>query len=132
MPSTTSEPVEAAFARFIDAFNRLDWESFQRSFSTNVSLFNPQIPEATSLRRLDGQTEVELNFQQVFEAAKRSGHGPHIVPINVRTQLLTDAAVVTFEFNRGGGSYGRRTLVFVKETGGWKIIHVHASNVNGQ
>ena len=126
------EPVEQALGRFIEAFNALDWDTFRRSFADDVSVFNPQIPEARVLARLDGKDSVEASFRGVFDAARRSGAGPHIVPRNVRVQSLTDAAVVTFEFDRGSGSFGRRTLVFARQPDGWKIIHVHASNVSPQ
>jgi ketosteroid isomerase-like protein len=126
------EPVDRAFSRFIEAFNALDWETFQRSFASDASVFNPQIPEVSVLTRLDGRESVEANFRSVFDAARRSGAGPHIVPRNVRVQSLRDAAVVTFEFDRGSGSFGRRTLVFARQRDGWKIIHVHASNVSSQ
>jgi ketosteroid isomerase-like protein len=126
------EPVERAFTRFVEAFNTLDWETFQRSFAYDASVFNPQIPEVSVLTRLDGRESVEANFRNVFDAARRSGARLHIVPRNVRVQSLKDAAVVTFEFDRGSSSFGRRTLVFARQPDGWKIIHVHASNVSMQ
>jgi ketosteroid isomerase-like protein len=121
--------VEAAFANFLDSFNRLEWERFRATLATEVTLFNPDIPDATSLHRLDGRDLVEANFRSVFEAARRAGSGPHIIPAHVSIQSLGNAAVVTFEFERQAGSFGRRTLVFAQQGAGWKIIHIHASNV---
>jgi ketosteroid isomerase-like protein len=84
------------------------------------------------LDRIDGKTAVEASFRAVFEATRRQAAGPpylHIVPRNLRLQLLSGAAVVTFEFDRDGGSFGRRTLILRKDPDGWRIIHLHASNV---
>jgi len=44
--------------------------------------------------------------------------------------MLQNAAVVTFEFDRSGSDLrGRRTLIFERQRGEWKIVHLHASNV---
>lgn len=51
----------AAFDQFIVAFNSLDWEAFRRCFADLASLFNPDIPDAISLHRMDGRTDIERN-----------------------------------------------------------------------
>jgi ketosteroid isomerase-like protein len=129
--SSEQEQVLEAFGRFIAAFNSLDWESFRQSFASDATLFNPAIPEAAGPGRVDGREDVENSFRSVFAAARSQASGSpylHIVPEHVLVQPLTDAAIVTFEFDRGDGSIGRRTLVFRRQATGWKIVHVHASN----
>jgi len=37
--------------------------------------------------------------------------------------------VLSFEFRRAAGSFGRRTIVMAKQADGWHIVHIHASNV---
>jgi ketosteroid isomerase-like protein len=123
--------VERTFKRFITAFNNLDWDTFRGALADDVTLFNPDIPEAPNLERLDGRHRVEESFKAVFGASRRQSSGPpylHIVPKNVRIQMLGKSAIVTFEFDRDGNSFGRRTLVFHRELRGWKIVHIHASN----
>jgi ketosteroid isomerase-like protein len=120
--------VEQAFQGFIRAFNTLDWDAFSEFLAPDVSLFNPDIPAATTLHRNDGKQQVSESYRKVFDAARNSGQGPDIVPRDVRVQQLSGAAIVTFEFDRGHGSFGRRTLVFVQTSGGWKLQHIHASN----
>lgn len=124
--------VERTFKGFIEAFNNLDWDAFRSALADDVTVFNPDIPEAPSLNRLDGRQQVEESFKAVFAASREQSKGPpylHIVPENVRIQMLGEAAVVTFEFERDGNSFGRRTIVFHRGSHGWKIAHIHASNV---
>ena len=124
--------VRAALDRFITAFNNLDWTTFRLAFADDVTVFNPDIPETTALHRIDGRQHVESVFAEVFNATKQKTTGPpylHIVPRNLRVQAFGPTAIVTFEFERDGGSFGRRTLVFHRVAGHWKIVHIHASNV---
>ncbi len=128
----SQKEVEAAFQRFLVAFNNLDWNAFRNALADDVTVFNPDIPEAPNLDRLDGRQQVEAGFKSVFAAARQNANGPpylHITPRNVRIQMYGDSAILTFEFNRDNNSFGRRTLVFHRESAGWKIAHIHASNV---
>jgi len=131
----SKEEVEQAFKHFITAFNNLDWDAFRKTLADDVSVFNPDIAEAPSVNRLDGRQQVEAGFKSVFAATRGKASGPpylHIVPKNVHIQTYDDSAIVTFEFERDGNSFGRRTLVFHRESAGWKIVHIHASNVAGR
>jgi ketosteroid isomerase-like protein len=131
-PQNSPCDLESAFKRFIEAFNNLDWETFRSAFADDVTVFNPDIPEASSVDRLAGREQVEESFKAVFAASRKASSGPpylHIVPKQVRIQMLGDSAVITFQFEREGNSFGRRTLVFHREPKGWKIVHIHASNI---
>ena len=123
--------VQKAVANFIEAFNNLEWDRFRRCFADDASVFNPAIPEVNELHRLDGREKIETVFQGVFAEAKKGKSRPpylDIRPAELRIQMLVNAAIVTFHFNRGGSSFGRRTLVFEKREGRWLIVHLHASN----
>jgi len=123
---------QAALEAFISAFNALDWSAFRACLADEVSLFNPDIPGATSLRRLDGRAQVEKNFRAVFDAAGAGGPSPvspDIHPEHVALERSGDMALVTFEFRRSEHSFGRRSLVLKRTHDGWRIIHIHASNV---
>ena len=123
---------QAAFDAFLAAFNTLDWSSFRACLADNVSLFNPDIPGAISLRRLDGRIEVERSFRAVFDAAGEGGatpRGPDIHPEHVSLERFGDVALVTFEFRRSDHSFGRRSLLLVRANNDWRITHIHASNV---
>jgi ketosteroid isomerase-like protein len=129
--SSEEEIIQKTVGEFINAFNNLDWEHFRQYFADDATVFNPAIPEVTELHRLDGREKIETVFKSVFDEA-RKGKGPpylHIRPENLKIQMLTNAAVVTFHFKRSGSSFGRRTFVWEKRNGKWLIVHLHASNV---
>jgi len=131
--SSTGDGAREAFDKFVSAFNALDWETFRRCFSDTASLFNPDIPDAVSLHRLDGRHDIERNFRAVFDSANAGGgspHGPNIHPEHVRLQQFADTAVITFEFKRSKHSVGRRTIVLNKQKDSWLIVHIHASNIS--
>jgi len=128
----SKKEVQRVFNHFIAAFNNLDWDVFRKTLADDVSVFNPDIAEVPSVNRLDGRRQVEAGFKSVFAATREKASGPpylHIVPKNVHIQMYGDSAIVTFEFERDGNSLGRRTLVFRRDSAGWKIVHIHASNV---
>ena len=84
-----------------------------------------------SNRRRNGKNEIEAVFQAVFEAARKGKSSPpylNIQPKDLKTQMLNDAVVVTFHFDRDETSFSRRTIVFQKQNGKWLIVHLHASN----
>ncbi len=123
---------QQTFQQFIAAFNALDWPVFHSCFADSVSLFNPEVSGAASLHRLDGRTEVERSYRGIFDVAAADStpsRGPHIVPEHLQMQQFGDAAVLSFEFKRAAGSFGRRTIVMARQADGWRIVHIHASNV---
>jgi len=130
-PSTSDEAtVRRLAADFIVAFNNLDWEKFRVFFDDNATIFHPaQFP-----RRLAGRSEYEKAWLAVFDGIRTSSgrsKPPYMElrPEDMEVQLLNDVAIVTFHLNRGPNSLGRRTLVWRKSSQQWRIIHLHASNV---
>lgn len=50
-------------------------------------------------------------------------------PLDLRVEKLSeDVVLVTFHLV-DGSTVNRRTLVFKQESDGWKIVHIHASNI---
>jgi ketosteroid isomerase-like protein len=114
----------STFEAFIAAFNALDIERFRRCLAPDVTLFAPRAADA---QRIDGAAAVEAHFAAVFRGETPAG--PDIRPSRVRVSALgPEAALVTFEFARGHGSIGRRTLVLRRVDADWRIAHIHASN----
>jgi hypothetical protein len=131
--ATTRAEVQVTFEQCIDALRTLDGDRFGACFDDDVTLFNPDIPDAKSLHLLHGRAAVEGHFRSMFEAVRKSAPEPRIDvrPRDVLIQLAGDTAVITFEFPRDDSGYGRRTMVLVRRHAGWKILHIHASNIPG-
>jgi ketosteroid isomerase-like protein len=130
-PKTAS--VEDALSAFVAAFDNLDWQAFRTCFSTTASIFHPATPNA---RLVDSPDQFEKAWIGVFERIKKSSgrsSPPYMSlrPIDLRVEKLSeDVVLVTFHLF-DGGTVGRRTLVFKREPDGWKIVHIHASNITG-
>ncbi len=121
--------VQKTLATFIQAFDNLDWENFRLAFADDATVFYPR----TLPRRADGRLEVERNFRQVFEqirGGKSKGPYMDLQPRNLKIQIAGDVAIVTFHLEDRPGFLNRRTVILRNLGGGWKIIHLHASEVS--
>ena len=122
--------VAAAVTTFLTAFENLDWATFHASFADDVTVFFPT-PEPP--QRFVGRTAVEAQFERVFQAIRKSAPGGppyHLLqPQGLSVHLLEPGtALVAFELHNSE-RIGRRTIVFRRVDGRWKIVHLHASNV---
>jgi len=128
-PAQTEMPaVKAALTSFIEAFDNLDWDKFRCSFEDDATVFYPR----AFPHRASGREEFEKTFRTVFEQIRGSQTHPpymHINPIDLQIQLLGDIAIATFHLDDRPGMLNRRTLVLHKTESGWKIVHLHASEV---
>jgi ketosteroid isomerase-like protein len=128
-PTTAESEVRAALARFIHAFDNLDWKTFRLAFDDDATVFYPRVYPA----RANGRSEFEKSFKQVFEQI-RNGQmaAPYmdIQPKDLHLQLLGNVAIVTFHLDDRAGFLNRRTIVLNKTMAGWKIVHLHASEVS--
>jgi ketosteroid isomerase-like protein len=123
--------IQQFLTSFVRAFDDLDWAKFRSCFDDDASVFYPEFFP----RRVEGVRNLQRSWQTVFENIKtKSGksQAPYMAlkPVDVRVQLLNDIAVVTFHLEHGGTAVGRRTLVLRKRGGQWRIVHLHASNVD--
>jgi ketosteroid isomerase-like protein len=125
---TSEREVRKTLSDFIQAFDNLDWERFRNFFAEDAKVFYPrEFP-----RRADGRPEFETNFQKVFErirAGRSKGPYQDIQPRDLEIQIVGDVAIATFHLDDRTGLLNRRTLVLQKRPDGWKIIHLHASEV---
>jgi ketosteroid isomerase-like protein len=121
--------VRTALAKFVQAFDNLDWEAFRACFADNATVFHPR----QFSRRAEGRAGVEETFKQVFVRIKGDKTDPPYVglqPKDLQIQFAGDAvAIATFYLEDHPGFLNRRTIVLQKMKGGWKIIHIHASEV---
>ena len=125
---STELEVRAALAKFIQAFDNLDWEGFRRAFDDGATVFYPRaFPE-----RATGRAEFEKTFKTVFEQIRASRAAPpymDIQPKDMVIQIFGDIAVATFHLDDRPAFPNRRTLVLNRTAAGWKIVHLHASEV---
>jgi len=127
-PVSAESEVRDALAKFVCAFDNLDWESFRLAFDDNATVFYPRaFPE-----RASGREEFEKTFKVVFQqirGGKTSAPYIDIQPKDMRIQIFDDIAIATFHLDDRTGFLNRRTIVLHKARAGWKIVHLHASEV---
>ncbi len=121
--------VREALAKFVYAFDNLDWEAFCLAFDHNATVFCPRaFPEPAN-----GRAEFEKTFKVVFQQI-RGGKtaAPHmdIQPKDMKVQMFGNCAIATLHLDDRPGLLGRRTIVLTKTKAGWKIVHLHASEVS--
>ena len=130
-PGVADREVEQALGVFLTAFDNLDWVAFRECFAPDASMFHPAAP---NLKRIDSPQEFEQAWLGVFARIKKtSGRNVppymNLHPQDVKIQLLSqDIALVTFHLV-DGNMLNRRTIVFRRDAGRLKIIHIHASNL---
>ena len=122
--------VRAALALFLAAFENLEWDRFRQCFDDDATVF---FPAPTAPERSDGRAAVEAHFADVFELIRRATPaGPpfqRLAPEELRVAMLgADAAVATFHL-RNPERLARRTIVLRRRDRGWRIAHLHATNV---
>jgi ketosteroid isomerase-like protein len=124
--------VQAAVDAFVRAFEALDWPTFRACFAEGATVFHPAPPQVL---RTDSPETFERAWATVFERIRReSGRTapPYftLAPKDVRIQRLSEkVALVTFHLPEKE-RVGRRTVILEKQKAGWKIVHIHASNLS--
>ena len=128
-PSTANAEVRETLARFIQAFDNLDWNSFRAFFADDATVFYPRaFPE-----RANGRAEFEKTFRLVFEqirAGRSTGPYMDIQPKDLRIQLFDHVAIATLHLDDRTGYINRRTIILNRTEHGWTIVHLHASEVS--
>ena len=126
-----SAAVAVALQRFLTAFENLDWGPFRAAFSDSATIFQP-VPQMAE--RVTGPRGIDSTFRAVFAAirARATGGPPYqrLVPSDLRIEPLSPGLVlVTFQL-RSEERLARRTVLFRHEKAGWRILHLHASNID--
>jgi ketosteroid isomerase-like protein len=131
VPKAAASPeseVQLALANFVTAFDNLDWQTFRNSFEDEATVFYPR----ATPDRATGRAEFEPIFKSVFEqirAGRTTGPYMDIQPRKLKIQMLGDVAIATFHLDDRPGFVNRRTIVLHRSSSGWKIVHLHASEV---
>lgn len=123
-PDSPAQLVE----RFIAGFNHLDTNEIKGLFAEDATAFLPSPDHPT---RVEGRDAIVAAFEPMFAAERKRHSGPdylHFQAKSLSIQLVGGAAVATFDIGTSE-VYSRRTLVIERRRGGWRIIHLHASNL---
>lgn len=127
-PGSPESEIREALAKFMYAFNNLDWESFRLAFADNATVFYPRAFPG----RASGRVEFEKTFKTVFEqirAGRTEAPYMNIQPKDMDIQMFGNIAITTFHLEDRLEYLNRRTIVLHKTIAGWKIVHLHASEV---
>lgn len=125
-------------ADFLKAFNNLDWPAFRKCWVDNPVVFYPSLEPNPAGKRVDDLASFEIAWRRQFDlirngAAKRGVTKPpfmNIEPQDLRVDFpAPTVAVVTFHLG-SSSNVSRRMFVVVKTAEGWKITHLHASNLS--
>lgn len=134
--ATREEEVRAALMAFLHAFEACDLGAMERAFAPDAVSFDRTFmsPKGTpdlrlaDFRRAPG---MPAGMRRVAQELPKQAAGPpyqSLVPQDLLIQTGTDMAVCTFHLG-GPHSLGRRSIVLARRGGGWKVLHIHASNV---
>ena len=127
-PENAADEVRRTLTRFLTAFENLDWEAFRNCFADDATVYFP----SQRASRATGRAEIDTTFRHVFERIRTTKSSPpylNLEPADLDIQVFRDTAVATFHLYDVPNTIGRRTVVLEKRTGEWKIVHLHASNV---
>lgn len=130
-PSGRETEIRQTLAAFLTAFDNLDWPAFRAYFAPDVTMFHPAAP---NVKRIDTPQEFESAWLGVFARIKKTSgrQAPpymNLRPQEMKIQLLSqDIALVTFHLT-DADTLSRRTIVLRREGEMWRIVHLHASNL---
>jgi hypothetical protein len=78
--------------------------------------------------RIDGRENILAALAPLFEAERARTGSMNLVAKGLSIQRAGNVAVATFDVGTEA-VFSRRTLVLEWRGGGWRIVHLHASNV---
>jgi ketosteroid isomerase-like protein len=125
-----SPALRAVLQMLLDAIDRGDLAALAPLWTADASMY---FPFANAPAPFHGRDAILARFERMFaDLRARRADGPPYVGFRVLAFECTPLderhvlACATLAF---GSELGRRTLVFRREPPGWRLLHVHASNV---
>ena len=127
---------EAALRAFLRSFADCDLVAMEAAFAPDATSFdaltagpNAPVPTLTAMKRAPGMPAI---MRRVAERMKQERPGPpYHRPDQIDdllVQVIGDMALCTFQFD-DPDRIGRRTIALVRRDGVWRILHLHASNL---
>lgn len=126
-----SDPaLRQAFDDFVIAFNAADESAFEALWAPEATVFFPAPIFGVEL--IARKAAILERFFALFAQARvRRSQPPYlnIRPADVALHQYGDTVVATFHL-QGRSDIGRRTLVLNRQSGAWRIVHMHASSLD--
>lgn len=126
-----AEDPEQVLRSFLKAFEDCDLVRMEAAFAPDATYFD-RAPRAADdpehYRRGHG---MPAEMRMLAAALPQQVPGPpyhRIDPRNLTCDRHGETTLCTFELE-DADSLGRRTILLRRDAGGWKIAHIHASNV---
>lgn len=127
---------EAALRAFLHAFENDDLAVMEASFAPDAVCFDPVVASAKGSATLDLQAlhrkpGMPATMRALVESSLKTGAGPpyrRLDPKDLLVQTDGQMALCTFHLE-APTNLARRTIVLIRRAGAWKILHIHASNV---
>jgi len=127
---------ETALRAFLHAFENDDLATMEAAFAPDANGFNPVVASAKGgpMRDLDAYRRkpgMPPAMRELVEATLKTGSGPpyrKLEPKDLLVQTDGQMALCTFHLE-APTNLARRTIVLIRRAGAWKILHIHASNV---
>ncbi|HYP09350.1 MAG TPA: nuclear transport factor 2 family protein [Bryobacteraceae bacterium] len=128
--------VHKVISAFLNALSAKDESALRQCWVEQPVAFLPVAGTAGG-KRLDREADFLQGWRDVFAAGVRTQTNVNdkpaalrIEPKDMRTDFLSpDVAVVTFHLTANPQALGRRMFVLARTSRGWKITHLHASNM---
>ena len=130
------QEVMTALTNFVQAFENGDLATMEASFAVDATDFPRAVMSnnnSSSIQNSDYKRVVGIDPQMrrlISMWSANNDEPPYISldPLDLEVKMFSDAALVTFHLI-DGDALSRRSFVFSKREGEWKIVHLHASNV---
>jgi ketosteroid isomerase-like protein len=119
-----SKPPQLLLAEFLSAFSHFDLDAMLACFAPEATAFFPVEHQRT---RLEGKDAISAAFSAAVNRVRSRGASSlSLAAENLIVQQYGDTAVATFHLR--SDHLSRRTVVMRRDTEGWRIVHLHASN----
>src|SRR5689334_25283 len=131
-PVTESDDPASALRAFLTAFENCDLPLMESFFASDATYFDRFPPGAVSGPDYVRGQGMPRGMRELAENLPRKGGPPPFHTVNPQDLLVQRAgsvAICSFHL-LDEKTFGRRTIVMrQEERSGWKIVHIHASNL---
>ncbi|MCL5742781.1 MAG: nuclear transport factor 2 family protein [Acidobacteria bacterium] len=137
--ASSEAEVRGLMNAFLAAFQNLDWPAFRKCWADRPVIFHPTAAIHPDHGHIDDPQTFDAEWKGLFETVRKSAAQRGVAtppfmklePKDLRIDFpIPDVAVVTFHLRSSTSRIGRRMFVVARSAAGWKITHLHASNLS--